>query len=63
LHLHIGSRDGRLDAERLRAAVPGWQSASVWFCGPSGFGQSLRRDLLASGLSANDFHQELFEMR
>ena len=63
LHLIVSGRDGRLDAERIRAAVPGWATASVWFCGPSGFGQSLRRDLLASGLAPADFHQELFEMR
>lgn len=63
LHLLIGGRDGRLNAERLLAAVPQWQRASVWFCGPNGFGQSLREDLVAAGLSANDFHQELFEMR
>jgi len=63
LHLLIGGRDGRLDAERVRAAVPQWQRASVWFCGPNGFGKSLRDDLVAAGLSPSDFHQELFEMR
>ena len=63
LHLVVDSVDGRLTADRLCAAVPDWRDADVWFCGPAGFGQALRRDLLARGLGASDFHQELFEMR
>lgn len=63
LHLYVGGRDGRLNAERLRAVVPQWQGTSVWFCGPKGFGQSLRKDLVAAGLPVDEFHQELFEMR
>ena len=63
LHLRVDKKDGRLDAQRIRAAVPGWASASVWFCGPAAFGQALRRDFIAAGLAADDFHQELFEMR
>jgi len=63
VHLLVGSKDGRLDAERIRAAVPGWQSASIWFCGPPGFGQALRDDFVAHGLADAAFHQELFQMR
>ena len=63
LHIVIDSQDGRLDGERIRAAVPGWRDASVWFCGPPAFGQALRRDFRAHGLPATRFHQELFEMR
>ncbi|MEO8013758.1 MAG: ferric reductase-like transmembrane domain-containing protein [Polaromonas sp.] len=63
LHLLVNKRDGRLDAARIRTAVPEWQSASVWFCGPGAFGQALRRDFMADGLAPDDFHQELFEMR
>ena len=63
LHLLIGDKDGRLNGERIRAAVPQWQSASIWFCGPAGFGQSLREDFLAHGLPPDRFHQELFQMR
>lgn len=63
LHLMVDAVDGRLTAERLRAAVPEWRLADVWFCGPAAFGQVLRRDLLAQGLSARDFHQELFNLR
>ena len=48
---------------RIAAAVPQWRKADVWFCGPAAFGQALRRDLLALGLPAEQFHQELFQMR
>lgn len=63
LHLIISPRDGRLDADRLRSLVPDWQQASVWFCGPAGFGQQLRQGLTALGYPASRFHQELFQMR
>ncbi|MDK3018176.1 ferredoxin reductase family protein [Pseudodonghicola flavimaris] len=64
LHLLIDARDGRLGGERIRDAVPDWRSASLWFCGPSGFGKSLRQDFAAQGLDTeHHFHQELFEMR
>jgi predicted ferric reductase len=63
LHLNVDALHGRLTTERLRAAVPDWLSADVWFCGPAGFGRLLRSDLQAAGLSGADFHQELFEMR
>jgi len=63
LHVLVSAEDGRLDGERIRAAVPEWASASLWFCGPAGFGRSLRADFVAHGLSTARFHQELFEMR
>lgn len=63
LHLMISARDGRLTGERLRALVPDWREADVWFCGPTGFGDAMRRDLSAHGLPLQRFHQELFEMR
>ena len=65
VHLHVlwDARDGLLDAQRIAAAVPQWREADVWFCGPAAFGQALRRDLLALGLPAAQFHQELFQMR
>src|SRR2546427_11556788 len=47
LHLLIDKQNGRLTGERLRAMVPGWKDASVWFCGPTAFGRALRADLLA----------------
>ncbi|GGB54963.1 ferric reductase [Tistrella bauzanensis] len=64
LHVLIDSRDGRLTGERIRAAVPDWRAAEIWFCGPAAFGEALRRDFKARGFPvARRFHQELFEMR
>ena len=37
-----------MNGERIRAVIPEWQSASIWFCGPPRFGQALREDFLAS---------------
>lgn len=63
LHLMRDGTDGPLTGARLREMLPDWPSASVWFCGPAGFGQALREDLRANGLRPADFHQELFNMR
>lgn len=64
LHLLIGARDGRLTGERLRELVPGWEKASVWFCGPAAFSAALKQDLAAHGFPVDKrFHQELFAMR
>lgn len=64
LHVVVGSRDGRLSGDRIRGLVPDWREASIWFCGPAGFGQELRRDFGRHGMDvAEHFHQELFAMR
>ncbi len=63
LHVRISPRDGFLDGAVIRAAVPQWRDAGVWFCGPAGFGAAVRADLVASGLAPHAFHQELFRMR
>ncbi|WP_247882396.1 hypothetical protein [Azospirillum sp. TSA2s] len=64
LHVLVDARDGRLDGERIRAAVPEWRDASLWFCGPAGFGQTLRHDFATQGMPVDlRFHQELFAMR
>jgi len=63
LHLVVDGRDRLLDAENLCASVPEWKDASLWFCGPSGFGHALRQGLVSRGFEAKHFHQELFEMR
>lgn len=63
LHLLIDAKDGYLTAEKIQAAVPDWQNASVWFCGPSTFGAKLKTDLIKAGLNPNDFHQEEFALR
>jgi predicted ferric reductase len=63
LHVVVPAKDGRLNAERICQMVPKWKEADFWFCGPVHFGRSLRDDLIARGLPADDFHQELFDMR
>lgn len=64
LHLLISARDGLLSGERIRQTVPDWREASLWFCGPAGFGAALRRDFAAHGFPVEArFHQELFSMR
>ncbi len=63
LHVLHDARHGPLNGERIRTEVPGWRDASIWFCGPAGFGRALRRDFVAHGLPAERFHQELFSMR
>ena len=62
-HLLIDARDGLLTGERIRAAVPDWRAASIWFCGPEGFGHAIRKDMTAHGVPVTRFHQELFQMR
>lgn len=59
LHVMQDATDGLLSAGRLRELVPDLPQAEVWFCGPAGFGQALRRGL-GTGIPV---HQELFEMR
>jgi len=63
LHLTVTPKDGRLTPQQIRAAVPEWQSASIWFCGPAAFGAALREDFTQQGLPSDQFHQELFDMR
>jgi predicted ferric reductase len=62
-HVVVSQRDGQLTLDRLAAWIPAWKNADVWFCGPSRFGDALRRSMILRGLSAPQFHQELFEMR
>ncbi|MDO8878709.1 MAG: ferric reductase-like transmembrane domain-containing protein [Pseudolabrys sp.] len=64
LHVLHDARDGLLTADRIRAEVPEWRDASIWFCGPPGFGAALRREFAAQGFPVTQrFHQELFAMR
>ena len=64
MHVLIDARDGRLNGQRIRDTVPNWREASIWFCGPAGFGEAIRKDFAAQGFPvARHFHQELFDMR
>ncbi len=64
LHVLVDARDGHLTGDRIRAEVPEWQAASIWFCGPARFVEALRKDFALQGLPVEErFHQELFAMR
>lgn len=63
LHVWRDRKDGLLQGSQLRGNIADWQKASVWFCGPSRFGDALRRDLVRHGLSSDAFHSEMFEFR
>ena len=60
LHLFHGRKFAITD---LLNGVKDWRDADIWFCGPAAFGRQVRDSLLALGLPARRFHQELFEMR
>jgi len=61
LQVHHSDDTGQVRAEDLLAQAG--QGASVWFCGPQGFGQALRDAMQRLGRPAGRFHQELFQMR
>ena len=64
LHVLVDGKDGRLTGARIRDTVPEWREASIWFCGPAGFGTAIKADFAAEGWPvAKRFHQELFNMR
>ncbi|AYM98438.1 reductase [Acidovorax sp. 1608163] len=61
LHVHHSDAAGPVAAEALLASAG--PQASVWFCGPQGFGQALRGAMQRLGRRPRSFHQELFQMR
>lgn len=63
LYIVESPKNGLLTPEQIRNDNPDWKSASVWFCGPAKFGEVMKKDFVQHGLKANNFHQELFEMR
>lgn len=66
VHLQVlhDPRDKTLTGERVCLAVPDWREASIWFCGPVGFGTALRDYFAHRGLAVDErFHQEFFAMR
>ena len=62
LHKRISSLEGRFRSEEIHAVVRD-KGARVWFCGAADWAPSLKRFLVAQGLAARHFHQELFEFR
>lgn len=64
LHVLHDARDGLLSGEKIRALVPDWASASIWFCGPPAFADTLKNDFAQVGFDIRRrFHQELFRWR
>jgi predicted ferric reductase len=64
MRIFVDERDGYITGERIRAAVPEWREASIWFCGPIPFATALKKDFAAQGFPVHErFHQELFAMR
>ena len=61
LHVHHSDATGPVAADALLASAG--PQASVWFCGPQGFGQALRSAMQRLGRRPRSFHQELFQMR
>jgi predicted ferric reductase len=61
LHVHSARHGQLLTANSLQLA--GKQKPEVWFCGPSGLAQALRKGLKESWKGSLRFHQEAFEMR
>ncbi|PTD95561.1 ferredoxin reductase family protein [Pseudothauera lacus] len=62
LHVHDGARGDHLTAAQLHGAPGGTRlRTEVWFCGPQGLADQLRRGL--AGEWRVRFHQEAFEMR
>jgi predicted ferric reductase len=63
LRVWVAAEDGRMTGDDIRAVVPDWKSADIWFCGPVALGRQLREDFAAHGIAASSFHQELFHLR
>lgn len=61
LHRWASDRQGVLPSSTIAAQLtPG---ASVWFCGPGGWGEALFAALRTQGLPGERCHRELFEFR
>lgn len=65
IRLHVyGARQGEtLSAADVAAAQTGSLRSEVWFCGPQGLAEKLKREFGRIGHGRFSFHQEAFEMR
>lgn len=62
LQVHYSDLQGPLDGSTLLSEHPqGWPH--LWFCGPQGLAEHLRRGLRQAGMPLAQFHQEAFRMR
>jgi predicted ferric reductase len=61
LHRRLTDAQGPLPSAEIQSRLkPG---ASVWFCGPAGWGKALAKTLTGNGLPRGAFHHEAFEFR
>ena len=63
LTIHSARHGERLSADSLTLALDPRKSAEIWFCGPNGLAEALKRGLKNSWTGRLRFHQEAFEMR
>lgn len=57
---HWGGRRGKVDAKLLKDVVPDWRERTYYLSGPYGFVQSVREELLASGLPQHRIVSDYF---
>lgn len=63
LSIHSAKHGDVLTAGALRLAEGHKKKADIWFCGPSGLADALKKNLKDSWNGCLHFHQEAFEMR
>ena len=63
LHVHSAQHGDLLKAESLMPKNTQPRNAEVWFCGPRGLADALKRGLKEGGIAGLHFHQEAFELR
>ncbi|MEQ9547650.1 MAG: hypothetical protein RIK85_16750 [Marinobacter sp.] len=63
LHIHDSSKGEAFSAEKLSADEHTDAGAEVWFCGPAGLGQAIRKGLRAAPFRLSRFHKEDFQFR
>ena len=65
LHIHDKRQGKELRAEGLGLEANGARAAEIWFCGPTGLADALKRGLrnIRTLGGTPRFHQEAFEMR
>lgn len=63
LEIHDSSKAQALSAETLTTNGRSAAGAEVWFCGPVGLGQAIRKGLHAAPFRRTRFHKEAFQFR
>jgi predicted ferric reductase len=63
LHIHGARQGNMLDAASMAVGKGSARLTEIWFCGPQGLAESLKKGLHASWRGKFRFHQEAFEMR